>query len=210
MSDRADETASIDMAMAFFSAVLVLFVFVKFNTVPDPREPVKVSTGQTVPTVTSWPATWQTINRRGGFGLYVGKELVVFDMSAIGEGLVDKLKSAPVPGQSGLSPGFAGSAPESFDLLWGFVPATPPEAWQDLVIPATQLQDGACPDGMPSALNVFVWAELDDLTPLMRFAERCGLGLRFELFDPKRGLEKRSDRAVALQPRSYQGERVFR
>lgn len=210
MSERADETASIDLAMAFFSAVLVLFVFVKFNTIPDPRDPVEVSTGQEVPTLTAQPATWQTINRRGGFGLYVGQELTVFDMAAVGEGIVDKLKSAPVPGQSGLSLGFTGTSPESFDLLWGFVPATPPEAWKDFVVPAADLQDGACPDGVPQALNVFVWGQLDDLIPLTRFSERCGLSLRFELFDPKRGLEKRSDRAVALQPLSYKRERVFR
>ena len=64
MQGDDDSTATIDLAIAFFCSVLVLFVFVAFNLEDAPEDPVRTTLGQRDATVTIEPPTWSAINAK--------------------------------------------------------------------------------------------------------------------------------------------------
>jgi hypothetical protein len=211
MKRETDDFASIDMAVAFFSAVLILFVFIQFNfTDRPPQEPV-ASVGQTVPSVTAIAPSWQTVPRRSGVAILDRERLVVLDMSQVSFGVADR--GASSQGAAGWmtwsKSGLASTPPNAFLLEIYTALSTPPAAWvkDEVVLDG----DAPClPDLRPS-LIVFATATDTALSPALVFAERCGIDARFEFLDSETDADTiTTPLRVGLSPAAYRRERIFR
>lgn len=211
MMENQDDIALIDLAVAFFSAVLVIFVFVEFNISDTPEQDPQASIGQEDTWITAQPATWQPVNTRGGFGFYDGKVLVVLDMTGLGAGIVDPLKSY-IDAANGLTwSAGAPVAPNAFRVAARFQPESHPAAWRRGEIIAPEDTSGkTCPDVPAPLLTVFVPKTVADLAPLADLATRCDLRLRYEFINARPSKDRPVSFAIDLEPSDFRRERMFR
>lgn len=209
--ENQDDIALIDLAVAFFAAVVVIFAFVEFNVSDVPESKPQASIGQEESWMAAQPATWQPVNQRGGFGYYDGEALVILDMVGLGAGVVDPLESYVDP-VNGLTwfPGSA-EAPNAFRVAVRFHPETHPVAWRrgEILDPGVQIE-GECLDFPAALLTVFVPNEVVDLAPLAGLATRCQLRMRYEFITAPRSEDRPVSFAIDLEPSDFQRERMFR
>lgn len=85
--DTSDEIAAIDLAVAFFCTVLVLFVFVAFNIDRDPKTDPFRTTSQDELTIPAPIPAWSAINQRGSFAIWLDDRLLVLDLVEITKGM---------------------------------------------------------------------------------------------------------------------------
>jgi hypothetical protein len=207
MSDGTDETASIDLSIAFFCTVLVLFVFVAFQPEALPEDPKRQTIGQTEWTRTVQTPGWNAVAERGGFALMSGEMLQILDMDYIGAGI---RKPGSIENSARASQSFfagKGAVLNEFSLSVTLTPGDLPEG---IIRASVSMdRDGECPGGGARLLTVWAMTKVPDLNPLLEFAKRCGRKLRLE--SP---LKPASDGTVtlriALRPGDYTAESMFR
>lgn len=203
--DDVQDTASIDLAIAFFCAVLVLFVFVAFNLDRDAEAPPLQTLSQTEITAPVFVASYSPINTRTSFLLMTGTGLFHLDLPQIGLGMRD------VGSQYNADDGYmlytrgSGLSPAEFLLTLYISVEAPPAEWIAAEIDVT----GECLNSLNPLLTVFHVEEAQDPSPLLVWAEACGQRVRFEPItvspDGRFGVL-----TVALNPGAYAADRIFR
>lgn len=203
--DTSDETAAIDLAVAFFCAVLVLFVFVAFNLDRDPKtEPFRTASQEEITIPAPVPA-WTAINQRGSFALWSDDRMIILDLPEISKGM--RVITDQYQGADGYMSYLRGSesSPASFRVDFGLTVLSPPEPWVKAVV----TQEGACPETIRSFVTLFIPEGADRLNPIFDLSERCGFRVRFETLKiDSAGLS--GTFALALSAGSFGGERIFR
>lgn len=203
--DSSDETAAIDLAVAFFCTVLVLFVFVAFNLDRDPKtEPFRTASQEQITMPAPIPA-WSAINQRGSFAVWSDDRLIVLDLAEITHGM--RVITDQYQGPDGYMSYLRGreASPASFRADFGLTVQSPPEPWVKEIL----TQNGACPDTIRPFVTVLVPEGASELGAIVDLSERCGFRVRFENF--KVGSDGVSGTfGLALSARSFGGERIFR
>lgn len=211
MRREEDDFASIDIAVTFFAAVLMLFALIQFNfTDHAPKEP-KASVGQTYQSAETIVPAWQTVPLRSGVALLRDDRLTILDMAQLSLGVADLDEASQ--GSSGWTlwsrAGMAATPPNAFLLEIYTAFSSPPEAWvaHDLTLTG----DVPCPDDLRPSLVVFVLADAAALSPALAFSERCGTDLRFEYLDSETDPNRiATPIRIGLSPAAYSRERMFR
>lgn len=207
MTSDADHTASIDLAVAFFCSVLVLFVFVAFNLDNDPRPEIPVTLAQRTLTREIVPPAWSALTERGSYAVLAENDLVVLDLPAIGTGIQDP--SAVFQRTQEYPSYIAGpsAAPNAFSLSFAIRPEDTDAPWQRERLSLEA--DADCPQTARSLITVFLPSTTTNLGPTLAYARRCGLRLRFHPLRQARADGYVSLR-IALSPESYSADRMFR
>lgn len=207
MMETGDDTAAIDLAITFFCAVLVLFVFVEFNVDNDPRPEVPVTLGQSETTRELTPPAWSAVNERGSFAVLTETDLAVLDLPALAAGVLDPAAAFQGPEGTTLFNTGPGAAPNDFSLTFGFAPDDLPAPWTRERL--TLAADAACPETARALVTVLVPAATPDLEPLGAYARRCGFRLRLETLAPPMP-DGFVWRRLALSAEHYTAESMFR
>lgn len=201
-----DETASIDISMTFFAAILLIFVFVAFNLAPE-MSPPTATLGQNEETVEALPATWNPVAERGSFALLSGGVLNLLDMKEVARGIVDPTAAVSTEANHASFLAGEGPAPNEFGLALSFTPGALPGAWvSDTLVPE---DDTPCPVGLPSVLTVWVDHREPGLAQTLSWAASCQLRLRVEVLPPA-APSGRVSRAISLDADSFAMQRMFR
>ncbi|MBB95902.1 MAG: hypothetical protein CML68_15075 [Rhodobacteraceae bacterium] len=204
---ETDDTAALDLSIAFFSAVLMLFAFVAFQLARTPRPEPAVSLSQPDIARPVQPPTWAAVAERGSWSVYDGTRLTVLDMDAITAGMRDVLNA--YDGDDGYQTLTLhdGADPRSFSLRLSFRPDALPAPWQGEVLAPGP--DAPCPETPRRLLRSYVAADVADVTPLTAYLARCGLTFApLPLRDP--GESGRVTVQIGLGPGSYAAEAIFR
>ncbi|MEM8729472.1 MAG: hypothetical protein AAGF79_06090 [Pseudomonadota bacterium] len=202
-----DDTPALDLSIAFFSAVVMLFAFVAFQLtrLPDPDPPA--SLGQPDVDRPLLAPTWAAVARRGSWAVYDGLQLTILDTDAIAAGMRDVLDA--YQGDDGYQTLTLqdGADPRAFALQLSFRPESVPVPWRrETRRPGPE---APCPEtGLP-LLRTYLAADIADLTPLAAYLARCGrqfapLPLRAA------GETGRVTVQIGLGPGSYSAEAMFR
>lgn len=206
MTDGDDGLASVDLSVAFFCAVLVLFVFVTFSRIERPIQPLDRTLGQPVPVLTTTVPTWWPVLRRGKVAVYSDgrfQELRLAQVLAQVEASANSVTTENGGLDWSQSPG---RAVHGFRLRLGVDFGTMPEDWAGAQVALTE--EAAC---VPAATYlVFLDEEEADIAPLLAYGERCGLLFRFEAIaaPPEDRTVRRL--TIGLSPGAYARERIFR
>lgn len=211
MKLETDDFASIDVAVTFFAAVLMLFALIQFNFTDNPPEEPRASVGQSIETVTAIAPAWQTVSTRSGAAIHGGDRLHILDMSKISAGVADRgVGSQGSEGWTTWSQaGMTATPPNAFLLEIYTALSSPPSAW----IKHSLTLDGGtdCPDGLRPSLIVFIPANDADLSPLLDLSERCGIDARLEFLAAGTDAEMiATPLRVGLSSAAYRRERMFR
>lgn len=204
----ATDTSALDLSVAFFCSVLVLFVFVAFNL--DDREPLpdQDSLGQEALTVAAEPGMWGAVVPSGRFAVMTDDTLYVVNLARVAQGIVVPSEQVSTDRAWGNYSDVAGFAANQFTYRLN-LNLTDPEP--DLIRESIVLNGSefACPDWpVRSDLAVFVPDGAFDLGPLLAFGATCNLALRIEpVFDPE---ETIASIFFGRSAASYAGERMFR
>ncbi|MEL6958743.1 MAG: hypothetical protein AAGL89_07320 [Pseudomonadota bacterium] len=205
VQDDVQDTASIDLAIAFFCAVLVLFVFVAFNLDRDPESPPLQTLSQTEITSPVFVASYSPINTRTSFLLMTATGLFHLDLPQIGRGLRDSSSQYNADDGYMLYTRGTGPSPAEFLLTLNISVEDPPADWVAAEIDVS----GECLSSLNLLLTVFHVEEALDPSPLLAWAEGCGQRVRFEPItispDGRIGIL-----TVALNPGAYAADRIFR
>lgn len=202
-----DDTPAIDLAFSFFGAVLMLFVFVKFNFADAPSEDVPLTIGQKTATVEVVPAGWSPVNERGGIAVLSKDGLAILDLEAIGRGMLDPRSAYSAADAYQIFSAVAEPAPNAFSLTLTFIPDALPAPWVGETVAITG--DDACPSTRRTLLTVFLPRDTGSLLPLTEFAGRCGFRLRLEPLAPARE-DGTVTRVIALGAQYFRAESMFR
>lgn len=205
MANHDDETASIDLSVAFFSTILMLFVFVAFNLDDAPRDEVEFSIGQTEETIEVIPPAWSALNKRGSFALLSAENLTFLNLTNIAAGMITPKDQ--FQGENGYrSYSRKGEpAPNAFQLTLNLLVTDIPEAWRG----ETLAFDGPCPESAHSLVTIILAPEVDELSAIQEFAARCNFRTRYEQTSGL-GAEGWITFAVGLSESAYSAERMFR
>jgi hypothetical protein len=215
---NGNSPVSVDVSVAFFASVLVLFVFVTFalNQVTPSVE--RATTGQTVETIAAIPPTWSPIPERTTYAFLGGQELQVLEMEHFSTVMAapEELVSSDAHFEN-ISVSSNSNAPEAFFLSIGTIGGTLPAQWVRASIPAVRSEDGGCPidDQTRTAfrrnlLSVLVMnSDRVDLPEFIAFADACGL--RYRLIPlPTKSAKGRVSITISLQPNNFRFETIFR
>ena len=207
MLGNDDDTAAIDMSIVFFSAVLMMFVFVAFNldALPDPEEPISI--GQSVPTVEVLPRSWSPINERGSYSVLTMDRLYLLDLSTIGKGVIDSSEAVSTDDAFQVYSARAESAPNAFRLLLTFNPDRFPEPW--VRESSSLMKDSACIAIQRPLLTVLAMPGSSLLVSLMAYVDRCGIRLRLD-FLPKTEAQEMVTASIGIGSASFRAESIFR
>lgn len=179
-----DETAAIDLGVAFFCAVLVLFVFVAFNLDDDPRPDVPQTLGQREQTRPLAPPAWSPVAERGSLAVFHAGRLTVLDLAEISAGLADPTRAYSGDDGFTLAQMRAEPSPAAFALRLSMaVPAIPAPWRRETRDPGPETP---CPETARPLVTVLAPPEAGDLAQLEAYARRCGHRLRIEPV-PERG-----------------------
>jgi hypothetical protein len=211
MRRETEDFASIDVAVTFFAAVLMLFALIQFNFTDNPPEERKASVGQSVETLTAIAPAWQTVATRSGVAIHEGDHLHILDMSQISIGVADRGKESQ--GSDGWTTwsqaGMAATPPNAFLLEIYTALASPPPTWirHGFALGG----DADCPNDLRPSLIVFVIADDVDLSPVLAFSDRCGIDVRFEFLRLGTDVDRIAiPLRIGLSPSAYRKERIFR
>jgi hypothetical protein len=210
MIGQSDETgtASVDLAVGFFCAVLVLFVFVVFNRDDDPRPDVPVTLAQTELTREIYPGTWSAVNARTSFAVFASETLTILDLPALVAGLADPLQGYSADDGFALFSPLAEDAPYAFALRLSLTVSPVPEAWSREVVVAFT-SDAPCPMSLQPIVTVLTPKDTPDLSPMIAFLRQCGHRARIEVLDnvSDAGL---ASLQIGLSAGHYNADRMFR
>lgn len=203
--DTSDETAAIDLAVAFFCAVLVLFVFVAFNLDRDPKtEPFRTASQEQITIPAPVPA-WSAINQRGSFAVWSDDQLIILNLIEIAKGI--RVITDQYQGPDGYNSYLRGreASPASFRIDFGLNLQSPPAPWVKAIV----TQEGVCPETVRPFVTVLIPDGANRLNAVFDLSERCGFRVRFETL--RIGSDGLSGTfALALSAGSFGGERIFR
>lgn len=211
MRRETEDFASIDVAVTFFAAVLMLFALIQFDFTDRPPEDPKASIGQTVESVTAIAHAWQTVPLRSGVAILVDERLIVLDMSQVSIGVANQSEASA--GSDGWttwsSSGMAATPPNAFLLEIYTALSEPPAAWIKHDIDLGTEFD--CPDTLRPSMVVFAKAGEAALSPALAFSSRCGTDARFEFLDAETDpVRIATPLRIGLSPTAYRRERMFR
>ncbi|QEW20181.1 hypothetical protein LA6_002376 [Marinibacterium anthonyi] len=202
-----DDTAALDLSIAFFSAVLMLFAFVSFQLTRTPRPEPAATLSQPDIARPVQPPTWSAVAERGSWAVYDGTRLTILDMDAIAAGMRDVLDA--YDGDDGYQALTLhdDADPRSFSLRLSFRPDALPRPWQREVLQPAP--DSACPETGRRLMRTYVAADVADVTGLAAYLDRCN-----RQFAPL-PLRAASDAGrvtvqIGLTPGSYSAEAMFR
>lgn len=204
---EADDTAALDLSIAFFSAVLMLFAFVAFQLARTPRPDPVATLSQPDAARPVQPPTWNAVAERGSWAVYDGARMTMLDMDAIAAGMADVLDA--YDGDDGYQALTlqSGADPRAFALRLSFRPDALPAPWRREVL--TAAPDAPCPETGQRLLRVYVAADVADITPLAAWLDDCGRQLApLPLREP--GETGRVTVQIGLGPGSYSAEAMFR
>ena len=205
-TDNQSDTASVDLAIAFFCSVLVLFVFIAFSIVAEePRTNVD-SIAQQDETQELNSSGWKAVRERGDFAFYAGGALTILDMSAVALGLhAPEVAYTGQRGETIFSTSSRYKAVPNASSLQLYIDAeAPPERWVRARLDLTR--DFDCPQGLRPQLTVFLLPEDEDLAPLSNLSQACDLRLRYAQAKTPDLLKL----VLVLSPRSFTSQSVFR
>ena len=213
-----DSPVSVDVSVAFFASVLVLFVFVSFSLNRDTPRMERASTGQVNDTATAIPPTWSPIPERTSYAFLDGRQLQVLDLGHFSEVMYtpQKIVSSDAHYEN-VTILKDRNAPEAFNLTLGTVGGSLPAEWVRVTVPVVNTNDGSCPidDQIWAAfkrrlLSVLVMrSESVNLPQFVSFAEACDL--RYRLIPlPAVNANGRVNIPISLQPASFRFEVIFR
>lgn len=206
MTDE-DDTAALDLSIAFFSAVLMLFAFVAFQMARTPRPDPPATLAQPDIARPVQPPTWSALPERGSWAVYDGTRLTLLDLDAIARGMRDPLDAHDSDdGYQSLTL-HDGADPRSFSLRLSFRPDALPAPWQREVLRPGP--DAPCPQGGRRILRSYVAADVADVTPLAAYLDRCDRQFA-PLVLPEPGDSGRVTVQIGLGPGSYAAEAIFR
>ena len=179
-AETPDDPASLDLSVAFFSSVLMLFVFVEFNLNTTQTEPPDESLGQLSPTLPAPPGSWRAATPSGEIAVQMGGALFVLDAAHLALGAADPLNDISSEAAWVSFPRTAGLAPNGLHMDISLTAEAPKT---QMVRSAYDLTDPEAP--CPSApsygpLIVYVAESGADLGPLLRLSGACALPLRLE------------------------------
>ncbi len=211
MRRELEDFASIDVAVTFFAAMLMLFALIQFNFTDNPLEEPRASVGQSIETRTAIAPAWQTVATRSGVAIHDGERLHILDMSQVSAGVADR--SAASQGSEGWTTwsqaGASAGPPNAFILEIYMALSSPPAAW--IKHSFALGEEAACPEGLRPSLVVFIPADDAELAPLLDLADRCGVDVRLEFLRPDTDMERiATPLRVGLSPAAYRRERMFR
>lgn len=202
-----DDTAALDLSIAFFSAVLMLFAFVAFQITRTPRPEPAATLRQPDIARPVQPPTWSAVAERGSWAVYDGTDFTILDMDAIAAGMRDVLDA--YDGDDGYQTLTLhdDADPRSFSLRLSFRPDALPEPWRREVL--SPGLDEPCPETGRPILRTYVAADVPDVTALAAYLDRCG-----RVFAPvplrEAGDTGRVTVQIGLSPGSYSAEAMFR
>nr|VFJ90508.1 MAG: hypothetical protein BECKH772A_GA0070896_1002210 [Candidatus Kentron sp. H]VFJ91681.1 MAG: hypothetical protein BECKH772B_GA0070898_1002010 [Candidatus Kentron sp. H]VFJ98298.1 MAG: hypothetical protein BECKH772C_GA0070978_1002010 [Candidatus Kentron sp. H] len=213
-----DSPVSVDVSVAFFASVLVLFVFVTFALNRETPRVEPVSTGQIIETAAAIPPSWGPIPERTSYAFLDSRQLQVLEMEHFSVAMVtpEKMVSSDAHFEN-ITVLSDRNAPESFSLNIGTVGGVLPSQWVRATVPAVRTQDGGCPIDEQTwsafrrnLLSVLVMrSEKIDLPEFVAFADTCGL--RYRLIPlPTASAKGRVNIPISLQPNSFRFETIFR
>lgn len=213
-----DSPVSVDLSVAFFASVLVLFVFVTFALNRETPRMELVSSGQTVETSMAIPPSWSPIPERTTYAFLDGQQLQVLEMDhfSIAIGAPEKMVSSDEHYEN-ITVFSDRNAPESFSINIGTTGGTLPLQWVRAAFPAVRSEGGECPLD-EKTLNAFrrrllsvlvTRSELVDLPEFVAFADTCDL--RYRLIPlPSMSTKGRINFSITLVPESFLFETIFR
>ncbi len=208
MISGADDTPAIDLSVAFFCSVLVLFVFVSFS-LDHPQAPfVPATLGQIEETQEVSPPTWSAINKRGSIALFSKSRLVILDLVTIAEGILD-MTAAFDDGLNYMSfiPSHSAS-PNTYKLTLSLVPGQLPKPW---VRKALELDaEAPCFEENFKHLTVLIDRQSGTLNDLTAFAQRCGVKLRPIYLRAANDSDGSTQQLIKLLPGDFKAESMFR
>lgn len=208
MSEQGADTASVDLSIAFFCSILVVFVFVAFSVVRDPPKPVPQSIAQRVETREVGVPGWNAINTRGNVAIFRDGILTTLSLARITAGLRDPslAYTGDLASTSFLT--VPDAAPNTYLLEVYLESGGPPEAWVqsqvDLASP-----DFTCPEAGQGRTMVFVMDTEAEIARLETFGQTCDVWLRYQFIEAPK-----DDTAIKLRfvqtSKSFKAENMFR
>jgi hypothetical protein len=205
-----DQTATVDLSVAFFAAILMLLAFVTFSLTDLPDDPPRASLGQTEIVQTAIPPTWSPVLRRGGWAVLTQERLVLLDLDPILAQIAEGRNSTTTE-NGGVSWRRVSSSasPRSFQLDLGLVVSALPPSWAGATVDFEN-DDGAVCGEFPPLLTVLLPHDLPDITPFLSFAAACNISYKFQILsEPREGTGVTRLR-IGLSPQSYAREQIFR
>lgn len=213
-----DSPASVDVSVAFFASVLVLFVFVTFALHRETPRTDRISTGQTVATTTAISPSWSPIPERTSYAFLSGKQLQVLEMNHFSAAMdaPEKMVSTDAHYENIMVLSNY-DAPEAFALDLGTLGGSLPHEWVRTSVRAVPSKNDGCPidDQTMKAfrrrlLSVLVMrTKAVDLPGFVAFADVCNL--RYRLIPlPAAGKTGRVSFRISLQPGSFRFQTIFR
>lgn len=212
MNDDGEENmASIDLAVTFFACVAMLFVFVSFVFAVEPPLRDRPSVGQSAATVEAVPSDWTAVVRRSTHAVLHAGTLAVISSEAAA-GAIDGSAPVAAADQSSVSVIMRGrgipepAPPNAFVLAMSLDPGSLPQGWlRASVVPGPE---APCVPGKGSLLTVWIDAASGSLAPLLSWAERCEVELRYEHLRPTD--TGRHSFGIGLVPAAFNLKTIFR
>ena len=202
-----DDTAALDLSIAFFSAIVMLFAFVAFQMTRAPEADPPVTLRQPDIGRAILPPTWTAVAERGSWAVYDGARLTLLDLDAVTAGMADILTA--YDGDDGYQSLtlHGDDDPRAFALTLSFRPDAIPAPWRGEAV--TPAPDASCPETGRRLIRTYVAGDAADLTPLIAYGARCNRQIApLALRDP--GPSGRVSVRIGLSPASYSAEAMFR
>lgn len=204
-AEDVQETASVDLAIALFCAVLVLFVFVASNLDRDPEAPPLQTLAQTKITAPMTLPSYSPVNERTSFLLMTEDRIFHINLPEIGRGIRDRAVQYSADDGYHLFSRGTGQSPAEFLLTINMSVKAPPTVWIRSEIDLAE----KCPGDLRPILTVFYLKSSRLFPSLSTWAEKCGMRVRYEPVslspDGRIGMV-----TLALNAEVYSADRIFR
>jgi hypothetical protein len=204
-----EDPVAVDVSLAFFASVLVLFVFVVIVAARDTPPIEKPSTGQIQPTMDAVPSTWAPVPERTSFAVLTPDKLILLELDHFAKSIMSPLNSIATDTQFESATLLRREAAANAFVykIEATADAIPPQwirlevplrAQQPAIAPPPPAQDEdretRCPISSADLshfyrkfLTVFIMpGEGTDLGHFMAFAKDCGLRFRMVPLRPGR------------------------
>ena len=219
-----DNPVSVDVSMAFFAAVLVIFVFVSLQIARTSPAEEKPSIGERTPVAEAVPPSWQAVPERTSFAMLIDDSLHVLELDHFARGIDTPLAWVSLRDHGERSETATKGTPEGFELRLSTTAKDLPPEWVRTTIALTgavsvdaETGEEACALAeaeraaiLRPVITILV-ADRDgaDLAPLARMTRVCGY--RFRLTSMGRAASSgRFSIPIGLSEDAYTAERIFR
>lgn len=212
MIGESDDTASVDLSVALFAAVLAMVAFVAFAITRTLPTPPTETINQLRASVDVTPPGWRGVPLRGQFAFYSEAHFVLLDLTDIALSAIDP-RHHGVDEDTDFSILDAGRAPSPrvFSLRIVINASAPPEAWVRF---STFLESDLtqnCPDEINRDRPLFVYVPRDeaDIGPLLRYLAACRMTANLRPIPPK-NTDGTTSMRLELNAGSFTIEALFR